>query len=119
VQSLTEFQGFEKFCEVAGSSAAALLDVFPLLRMLPDCVLSAKRYAKELHQKESELYIGHWNKFKEDSQNGTAKQCFCVELLKAQEKVKFSDALAGYMSGSLLEAGSDTTAATILGCAYF
>lgn len=35
--------------------------------------------------------------------------------MKAQEKEGFSDDLAGYTSGSLLEAGSDTTAATLIG----
>jgi len=36
-----------------------------------------------------------------------------VDLVKAQDVEGFSDALAGYTSGSLLEAGSDTTAATL------
>lgn len=37
-----------------------------------------------------------------------------MNLVKAQEQEGFSDDLAGYISGSLLEAGSDTTAATII-----
>lgn len=41
--------------------------------------------------------------------------CFCIDLVRAQEEDNFSDALAGYVSGSLLEAGSDTTAATLVG----
>jgi len=36
-------------------------------------------------------------------------------LVKAQQIEGFSDDLAGYISGSLLEAGSDTTAATLVG----
>jgi hypothetical protein len=51
--------------------------------------------------------------------NGTAKPCFCVDLVRAQDELGFSDALAGYVSGSLLEAGSDTTAATLVGCKPF
>ncbi len=38
-----------------------------------------------------------------------------MDLVKAQDVEGFSDALAGYTSGSLLEAGSDTTAATLHG----
>ena len=41
--------------------------------------------------------------------------CFCNDLLRAQQKEQFSDAAAGYISGSLLEAGSDTTANTLYG----
>ena len=36
-------------------------------------------------------------------------------MVKAQDVEGFSDDLAGYISGSLLEAGSDTTAATLVG----
>ena len=35
--------------------------------------------------------------------------------MRAQQIEGFSDDLAGYISGSLLEAGSDTTAATLVG----
>lgn len=35
--------------------------------------------------------------------------------MRAQEKLGFSDGIAGYSSGSLLEAGSDTTASTLIG----
>ena len=41
--------------------------------------------------------------------------CFCNDLLRAQEKENFSDPQASYISGSLLEAGSDTTASTLYG----
>ncbi|KAF3003711.1 hypothetical protein E8E13_009112 [Curvularia kusanoi] len=109
------FHGFEKFCEVTGSQTAALLDVFPLLRKLPDWAVPLRRYAKKLHEKESDLYIGHWLNVKKAIKNGTAKPCFCVDLVRAQDEEGFSDALAGYTSGSLLEAGSDTTAATLVG----
>jgi cytochrome P450 len=44
----------------------------------------------------------------------TLQPCFCVDLVKAQEVEGFSDDLAGYTAGSLLEAGSDTTAATLI-----
>lgn len=41
--------------------------------------------------------------------------CFCVGVVEGQKAYGFSDDLAGYVSGSLLEAGSDTTAATLVG----
>ncbi|KAF1837103.1 cytochrome P450 [Decorospora gaudefroyi] len=109
------FSGFEKFSEILGKTVAALLDLFPVLRSLPDFALPLRRYAKQLHKKESELYIGHWLNVKKAIKNGTAKPCFCVDLVRAQDEENFSDALAGYVSGSMLEAGSDTTAATLIG----
>lgn len=41
--------------------------------------------------------------------------CFCYNLLKVQEEDKFSDEIACYISGTLLEAGSETVASTLIG----
>lgn len=77
-----------------------------------------RQYAKKLHEKERELYVGHWLDVKKAIKTGKAKPCFCLDLIRAQDEHGFSDPLAGYVSGSLLEAGSDTTAATLVGCTY-
>jgi cytochrome P450 len=47
--------------------------------------------------------------------DGTANPCFCINLAKEQEQHGFSDNQAAYISGTLLEAGSDTTANTLYG----
>ncbi|KAI0594640.1 cytochrome P450 [Biscogniauxia sp. FL1348] len=109
------FDGFAKFGRVAGSTTAGLVDFFPILRHLPDALLPLRRYVKELHQKESKLYVGHYLDTKKKLHEGTAKPCFCVDIVRAQEKYGLSDLLCGYTSGSMLEAGSDTTAATLEG----
>lgn len=41
--------------------------------------------------------------------------CFCNDIYRVQSQEGFSDDAAGYISGSLLEAGSDTTASTLYG----
>ena len=66
-------QGFEKFCEVTFTTTAAVLDLFPILKQLPDVMLPLRRYAKELHKREKELYVGHWMNVKKAIKNGTAK----------------------------------------------
>ncbi|KAI1487972.1 cytochrome P450 [Biscogniauxia mediterranea] len=109
------YHGFEKFGEVAVSTTASLVDLFPILRQLPDALLPSRRYVKELHRKESKLYVGHYLDTKKKLREGTAKPCFCVDIVRAQEKDGLSDMLCGYTSGSMLEAGSDTTAATLVG----
>jgi cytochrome P450 len=50
---------------------------------------------------------------KEAIKNGTAKPCFSIDLARTQEAEGFSDDQAGYISGTVLEAGSDTTSSTI------
>jgi hypothetical protein len=66
-------QGFERWSELAGSQTAALLDVFPILRYLPDAFLPMKRYAKGLHMKEYDLYVGHYLTAKRKLKEGKAK----------------------------------------------
>jgi cytochrome P450 len=40
---------------------------------------------------------------------------FCVDLVKLQKAENFSDELAAYISGSLLQAGSETTSTILMG----
>ncbi|KAF4830407.1 Cytochrome P450 monooxygenase yanC [Colletotrichum tropicale] len=104
----------EKWSEVVGSQTAAFLDVYPPLRNL-GFISPGKRYAEALHKEESALYVGHWLDAKKRVLQGTAKPCFSVGIVESQKTLGFSDELAGYISGSALEAGSDTTAATLVG----
>lgn len=108
-------QNFEGFSEVCGSQTAALLETFPVLRHLPDILLPMRRRCQELHRTEYNLYVGLYDETRQRLRAGKAKPCFCVDLVRAQDKDGFSDGIAGYVSGSLLEAGSDTTAATLSG----
>ncbi|KAJ8128204.1 hypothetical protein O1611_g5430 [Lasiodiplodia mahajangana] len=107
--------GFEKWSEVAGSQTAAFLDVFPLLRHLPDIFLPFKRYAKKLYEKEYDLYIGQYLTAKRKLKEGKSKPCLCSDVVRAQDELKLPDGIAGYLTGSLLEAGSDTSASTLIG----
>ncbi|OTB07018.1 hypothetical protein M426DRAFT_54404 [Hypoxylon sp. CI-4A] len=109
------FHGFEQFSQATGSQTADILDSFPILRYLPDALLPLRKHAKELHRKESKFFIGLYREVKEKIRQGKAKPCFCVDLARYQEQDGFSDGIAAYSSGSLLEAGSDTTAATLIG----
>ncbi|KAK3986038.1 putative cytochrome P450 E-class, group I [Cladorrhinum sp. PSN332] len=107
------FEGFGEFAEVNQTGAAGLLDFFPILRVLPDFLLPARRKAKDLHKKEKALYLSHWLKAKEDTLNGTITRCFSEDLVTAQKAEGFDDDQAAYISGTLLEAGSDTTSSTL------
>lgn len=109
------FHGFEKLSELLSAGTAALIDFYPILRSLPDALVPLRRYAKRLHEAEMNLYVGHWLDTKRRIQDGTASPSFCVDLARAQKEEGWSDLLAGYSSGVLLEAGSDTTSSTLIG----
>lgn len=107
------FEGFTEFSEINQTGTAGLVDFIPALRRLPDWLLPTQKRAKELFKKERELYVGHWLDAKEAVKSGTIRPCFCVGMAQAQLQEGFSDDQAGYISGSLLEAGSDTTSSTL------
>lgn len=107
------FDGFSEFAEINQTGTAALIDFFPWLRKLPDFVLTAQKKAKEMHKKEKALYRSHWLKAKDEVQRGTIKPCFCEDMAAAQKAEGISDDQAAYISGTLLEAGSDTTSSTL------
>ncbi|KAF2827188.1 cytochrome P450 [Ophiobolus disseminans] len=109
------FDCFEKWGELAAGPSSQLLDIYPVLRRLPPFLRPNYRYAQGLHKTEMELYLGHWMATKRGLENGTGKPCFCNDVLRVQDQEKMSDEQAAYLSGSLLEAGSDTTSALLVG----
>ncbi|EXJ79927.1 cytochrome P450 oxidoreductase [Capronia epimyces CBS 606.96] len=109
------FWSFEHWGELAGSASAQLVDLYPILQKLPRAIAPNVRYAENLHEIEKKLYVGLWMQAKRGLENGTGLPCFCNDVLRAQQTEKFTDDAAGYMSGSLLEAGSDTTSSTLYG----
>ncbi|KAJ0423302.1 cytochrome P450 [Aspergillus carlsbadensis] len=107
------FDGFSEFAAINQTGAAAFIDFFPFLRKLPAFLLPTQNKARELHTHEKALYKGHWLKAKEDIRNNNIKPCFCIGMYEAQKRDGFSDDQASYISGTLLEAGSDTTSSTL------
>ncbi|OQD76085.1 hypothetical protein PENDEC_c005G00753 [Penicillium decumbens] len=107
------FDGFNEFAVINQTGTAALIDFFPWLRKLPEFFLPVQQKAKELHKHEKALYLSHWMRAKQEAQQNTIKPCFCAGMYEAQKKDGFSDDQAAYISGTLLEAGSDTTSSTL------
>ncbi|KAH7311321.1 putative cytochrome P450 [Stachybotrys elegans] len=109
------FETLEQFLVLAGTGLAALLDYLPILQWLPTWMLSIKRRAQENHRKEKVLYRYHWDKAKAgvlSSENSILS--FSVGLVREQKKHGFNDDFAAYITGTLLEAGTDTTANTLI-----
>lgn len=107
------FEGFAEFAEINQTGPAALIDFYPILRRLPDFLLPTRKKAKDLHQTEKELYLKHWLNAKNAIKNEKIRPCFCQGMAEAQKTEHFSDDQAAYISGTLLEAGSDTTSSTL------
>lgn len=69
------YTSVERWSQVMGSTTGALLDMYPILRNLPDLVLPARRMCREYHRQEKELFVGLWHEAKQKIGNGTALVC--------------------------------------------
>ncbi|KAK8024078.1 cytochrome P450 [Apiospora rasikravindrae] len=99
----------------AVKQAAAILDVYPMTRNLPNRLFPITQLGKEYHKREHALFMKLFLRARSQLQRGTAMPCCCIDLLRLQKEQGFSDDIACYMSGSLLQAGSETTAAILIG----
>ncbi|KAF5968610.1 oxidoreductase [Fusarium bulbicola] len=109
------FQIFDRSSEMIGSRTAALLDLIPALRRIPDFFMPIKKKGRKIHERELSLFRGFYLAAKKGLDDGSAQPCVCVDLVKLQKEEGFSDTFASYLSGSLLQAGSETTAGILIG----
>ncbi|KAK1752717.1 O-methylsterigmatocystin oxidoreductase [Echria macrotheca] len=107
------FDGFSEFADLNQTGMAGLVDFFPWMRKLPEFMIPIVKKARGLHKKEKALYLNHWLKAKQDTLAGTITRCFSEELVAVQKTEGFDDDQASYITGTLLEAGSDTTSSTL------
>lgn len=109
------FVGFNQFAQLNQTGVSQLTDFYPVLQYLPTWLSPTMRAAKHSHRHEKELYLSTWLEAKNGIAKGTTRPCFCVDMAEQQKVLGFSDERAAYISGSLLEAGSDTTSNTLYG----
>ncbi|KAF5602549.1 cytochrome p450 [Fusarium pseudocircinatum] len=109
------FDIFDRSSELIGSRTAALLDLIPALRRVPDSLMPILKEGRKIHGRELSLFRGFYLAAKKGLDDGSAKPCVCVDLVKLQKEEGFSDTFASYLSGSLLQAGSETTASILIG----
>ncbi|KAK4183906.1 O-methylsterigmatocystin oxidoreductase [Podospora australis] len=109
------YQSVEGWAEVTGAAAAAVLDVFPILRSLPAALTPLYHHALKLQEFTSSLNTGLYLDAKKLVDTGKSKPSFCVGLVQAQHTEGFSNDLAAAVAGTALEASSDTTASTLAG----
>ena len=109
------FQGVDEFTKLIQTATALILDAYPVLQRFPSWMFSVTRRAKKAHAKEKPFFVSNYVEVKEAIKAGTAHPCFCLDMAHRQKSEGFSDEQAGYISGSLLEAGSETTANILYG----
>lgn len=63
----------QEFSKLASNTVASLLDIFPILRLLPSSVIPAANQANALRERESKALVKQWMQIKHQIKEGTAK----------------------------------------------
>lgn len=106
------FESIARFFTMIQKPVVMMLQVFPFLKQLP-IFIPVINEARIHHKSEAALYEKYWFNCKKRILDKTASQCLCVNMARSQDELGFSDKFAAYSAGSMLEAGSDTTSATL------
>ncbi|KPI42002.1 O-methylsterigmatocystin oxido [Cyphellophora attinorum] len=104
----------DQFTQITELGATPPVDIFPWLKRLPNVVSSWRKWAYSIRTEQRALYFSLMQQSKRQMQKDDAKECFLARLIKDQEKSGLSDEHIAYLGGTLMEAGSDTTASTLL-----
>ena len=104
-----------EFVEIGSTATATLVELYPVLRYVPDVLNPIQRQAKDLYRRQLPFAVRLYREAKQKRKAGTLVPCFCADMAAAQETEGFSDEQASYIGLTLLEAGSDTTASTLYG----
>lgn len=107
------FESLDRFESLVQTGFAAMVDFFPILQSLPGFLMPLKAFATQIYDDQKGLYVGHWLQVKNAIEAGTSVPCLCVDLAKLQNEEGFSDEQAAFIAGTSLEAGSETTSATL------
>ncbi|KAK6081151.1 cytochrome P450 [Seiridium cupressi] len=112
VQALYHAQ--DQFTALLEQGATPPVDEYPFLKMLPDFLAPWKRWAKAVREEQSSLYLRLLRETRKRLEAGKGGDCFLRSMLQDQEKNDMDDEHIAYLAGNLMEAGSDTTASTLL-----
>jgi|TARA_R110002003_G_scaffold198_6_gene15462 cytochrome P450 len=104
----------DRFTEMTAPGAHAI-ESFPSLASLPQWLLGNWRsHGERVFKEDSQVYLDLWNRLKEETDAGTARDCFTKTFyLNDPAKSGIDDLAAAYTCGGLIEAGSETTGTTL------
>ncbi|RAO73303.1 uncharacterized protein BHQ10_009315 [Talaromyces amestolkiae] len=97
---------------------AFLVDNFPVLAKNPifNLLSNWKSIGRQYHNLDNAIFMDFWNRMKKSVDDGTAPHSFAKTLLNSYEKNGLTENEAAWICGGLLEAGSETTGATLNNC---
>ena len=100
VQALYHAQ--EQFTSILAPGATPPVDVFPLLKYLPDSLSGWRAKAKAIRKEQRSLYYRLLNETKQRLTKSSAPECFLGKLIEAKEKNGLDEEHIVYTGGTLV-----------------
>ncbi|KAH6988326.1 O-methylsterigmatocystin oxidoreductase [Ilyonectria sp. MPI-CAGE-AT-0026] len=94
-----------------------LVDTLPFLADIPLWMQTWRKKALEYFDRQQVLWTRLYEELKDDMEKGVAPDCFVKQLCETDfEKQNITPLQAAFVSGSMIEAGSETTASALNTC---
>ncbi|KAF5343051.1 hypothetical protein D9758_011135 [Tetrapyrgos nigripes] len=97
----------------AALPGAFLVDVFPILKRLPDWLYKPKGEGYQWYKKDNAMFNDWIDRVKKDMDGGSPPPSFGRVLLEAQKQFQLEDFEVPWLAGSMFGAGSDATAGSM------
>lgn len=105
----------DQFTAIMETGATPPVDVFPVLKSLPNFVAPWRKWALSIRKEQRSLYFELLQGVKDRLDHGISRNCFMDTLLTSEKsKNNLDEEHIAYVGGVLMEGGSDTTASTLL-----
>ncbi|KAF8600198.1 cytochrome P450 [Ceratobasidium sp. AG-I] len=103
------FESQHMWQRVLAPGTFPLVDFLPFLRHLPTPLAPWKVLCENTRQLQRKLFFGLLTEVEERVAQGYENGCFMEQVLARQAEFGMTRELVGYLGGTMIEAGSDTT----------
>ncbi|KAF4910983.1 Cytochrome P450 monooxygenase yanC [Colletotrichum fructicola] len=107
------YQLLKDFSEAA-EPGGFVADLFPPLAQIPSCLQWWRPSAIAAYNRQKKTWMRYWDELKSAVNQKKAPECFVKHFIETDfEKLGISDVQAGFVAGSMIEAGSETTSSAL------
>ncbi|KPM40123.1 hypothetical protein AK830_g6429 [Neonectria ditissima] len=113
------YEVMKDFSEAA-APGAMVADLFPPLASIPVWLQWWRPGAIRAYNRQKKTWMKYWDRLKVQMDEKRAPECFVKQFLETDfEKQGITEVQAGFVAGSMLEAGSETTSSALNSCILY
>ncbi|PPQ98484.1 hypothetical protein CVT26_013885 [Gymnopilus dilepis] len=91
-----------------------LANILPSLKYVPECMARWKREGREWHERETQMFLDLLMGVENELDSGGSNPCLVSSILESKDRHRLSDKEIAWLAGTLLSAGTETTAGALI-----